>query len=217
MFQKGTKGHAIYVMVEAVLLLVLGILAIVFRANYDAYAVVFIIAGVFITLAAALGLTFHVIFAAKSPADHRFFNAVTGSLVSNALELTLGITLIIAGAELTGNGGSASAGIFAALNFAALFGGIVLIVYGAVYAIYATAYIVRAAADAKKAAILPYVIAVLAITAGILLLVLVWNSTSLMEILFVMVGIACIAISALLLVVGILELVGKAPSSGSSK
>ncbi len=212
MFQKGTKGHAIYTIVEAVLLLVLGILAIVFRANSDAYAVVFIVGGVLVTLSAALGLLFHVLFAAKSPADHSFFNSVTGSLIGNSLELALGITLIIAGAQLAGNGGTAAAGLFAALDFISLFGGIVLIVYGSIYAIYATSYIVRASGSAKKAAILPYVIAVLTIVAGILLLTLVWGSSKLLEILFVLVGIVCIALGALLLIVGILELAGKLPS-----
>ena len=104
MFQKGTKGHAIYTIIEAVLFIVAGILALAFRENTDAYAVAFIIVGVLIILSAAIGIIAHAILAAANPAVHQLFDAKSDSLLTTVFELALGIALLIA--ALAGHGES---------------------------------------------------------------------------------------------------------------
>ena len=104
MFKQGTRAHAIYSIIEAVLLFVVGILALVFRANVDAYSATFTILGVLIIIAAAFGILMDVILTAIAPNFSLVVMSKTGSIVTNSMELAIGIAFVIAGILLLAMG-----------------------------------------------------------------------------------------------------------------
>ena len=206
MFKQGTKAHAIYSIVEAVLLFVVGILALVFRANADAYSVAFTIVGVMVIVVAALGILADVIMTFLVPAVHMAIMSKTGSIITNSLQLAIGIALCLAGSQFADYGASDAIIVF---NFAALFIGVALVVAGGLFFIYAAAFLLRAPSALKKQCIFPFVISAVILTIGILDLCLVWNSNHLMELIFVIAGIIMLSLGLAYLAYGVLELLGK--------
>jgi hypothetical protein len=207
MFKQGTRAHAVYSIIEAVLLFVVGILALVYRANVDAYSATFTVLGVLIIIAAAFGILMDVILTAIAPNFSLVVMSKTGSIVTNSMELAIGIAFVIAGSQFNQYGGAEIVSVF---NFGALFVGLAMIVAGGIFLIYSTMFLIRAPKENKKGCIFPFAVAVGLLTFGILDLALVWNADKIMEYVFVIAGILLLAMGVGYLVYGILEFLGKA-------
>lgn len=214
MFAKGTKAHAIYAIIEALLLLTGGILALVFCNNKDAYAVALTAVGIVVVVSAALNLLFDLIFTVARPIEAAVMSKQS-SITAYSLELALGIALIVGGVTYANSGYGGD--ILRVFNFAALFIGIALIVLGGSFAIYATAWVIRAPKELKRTSIMPYFLAIITITCGILVLCLVWNAgdDAMMKFLFIFAGIFLLLIGFFGLIGGILELVHGKKANGS--
>ena len=208
MNQRGTKGHAIYSLLEGALLLIAGILLLVFCENRDAYSVALTVVGIMILITSSLNLVFDIIVTLHSPVTSPV-SMKRGTLFNFSLELALGIALIIGGNTFreAGNGGD----ILRVFNFGALFIGLTLNVLGGLALLYSIIWLVRAPKEYKFGAIATFVVAALCVTFGILVLVLIWNSgdDALMRFIFIFAGIFLIILSLLSLGVGIFELTQK--------
>ena len=205
---RGTKGHAIYSLLEGLLLLIAGILLLVFCENKDAYSVALIIVGIVILVSSSLNLIFDIIVTLHSPVTSPV-SMKRGTLFTFSLELAFGIALIIGGCtfQSAGNGGD----ILRVFNFGALFVGLTLNVLGGLALLYSIIWLVRAPKEFKVGAIATFVVAALSITFGILVLVLIWNSgdDALMKFIFIFSGVFLIILSILSIGLGIFELTHK--------
>ena len=188
MFQKGSKAQGVFSLIEGLLLFTAGILALIFCDNRDAYSTALIAVGIVIITFAAINLLSDLIVTLIHPINAAVMTK-QDSIGTYALELALGVALIIGGVTFNNQGYGGD--ILRVFNFAALFVGLLLIILGGVFAIYATAWVIRAPKNFKSSAIIPYIIAVLTITFGVLTLVLIWNSgdDAIMRFLFIFAGI----------------------------
>lgn len=128
-FEKGGVLWVVWYYVEAVLLIVAGILSIVESANADFQKVLVILVGVFLILGGSLKIlvNFLPIFQVEEKKDLSY-----GFVIGGAAELAFGITLV-----------SNSAMIDALVTFASTLIGILAIVAGAVFLLFAIGFIIR--------------------------------------------------------------------------
>ena len=208
MFKEGTKAHAVFTIIGALLLLVGGILALAFSANKDAYATALIVVGIIVLASGALRLILDIILSIVSPIDAAVMSK-QNNIATYSLQLALGIALIIGGISYrdAGHGGD----ILRVFNFASLFIGIALIIVGGIFAIYATIWVIRAPKGYKGSSISAYLLAVVTIVSGSLMLALVWNAgdDAMMSFLFTFAGIFLLLLGFFNLIGGIFELVQK--------
>jgi hypothetical protein len=212
MLKRGSIGWAIWNIVESLLILTAGILALVFCESTDAYAVALITVGSIIVADAGLRLILDVIQAFIAP-DAALVRANYGEAGASAMELALGIAFILGGVAFQGNV-NGRADILAIFNFAALFASLVLIILGSIIFIYGLVYL------CKKAGVVNSIVVMLGgailITLGALMIVYVWNSDELMKFIFIFAGIVLLIVGVFALLGTILTLLGKGKKEGAA-
>jgi len=208
MFDKGTRAHGVYTLIESLILFVAGILLLVFRENRDAYSVALIAVGIMVILSSALNLIFDFLMTIQNPVVGAA-TAKRGTLTTFSLELALGIALIIGGVSFNqaGNGGD----ILRVFNFGALFVGLTLIVLGALFVLYGIIWAVRAPKGTKLSCVGTFILAALIITFGVLVLVFIWNSgdDALMRFIFIFGGIFLLLLGFFGAATGLIEIIRK--------
>jgi hypothetical protein len=192
MLKRGSKGWTIWNIVEAILLVVVGVLCIVYNGNSDLHKWILIVLGIFVIVDAACRLLFDVLGVFKTPAG-TLVSTNYAVVFAGALEMAFGIALI-----MIGNSDSAQHDVI--FSFIGNFVGIVLIAVGALVAIYAIVFMIRKA-QSVGLSIVQIIAAAMFITLGILSIVFLTNKENTMKV-------ALITLGIILMIAGICLLAG---------
>lgn len=180
--QKGEPLWAIWQIVEAILFIVGGILAIVYSGSSELQQTILYVIGAFLIAGGALKIlaNFLPILSATDRAALTYDLVVGGSI-----ELALGITIV---SDIAGNNAVADA----IVHFISLFIGIALIIFGAIAAIYCLAILFNKYLGMTGLSITGLVIGALLIALGAIVIVQMSTSSAFYKVVLIIVGVVLV-------------------------
>ena len=193
MLKRGSKGWAVWNIVEAIILGAIGVLCVIYSGNQDLQKWILIVLGILVIIDASCRLLFDVLGVFKTPVG-TLVSTNYAAVLTGAFEMALGIAVIMIGNSINGSD-DANKTIF---QFLGNFVGIVLITIGALVAIYAIIYIVRKAQNIATS-IVQIIVAAMFITLGILSIIFLRDNA--MRVALITLGII-LMIAAIVLLAG---------------
>lgn len=191
MLKKGSKGWAVWNIVEAIILGAIGVLCVIYSGNQDLQKWILIVLGILVIIDASCRLLFDVLGVFKTPVG-TLVSTNYAAVLTGSFEMALGIAVIMIGNQIKSKDNEI---IF---KFLGNFVGIVLITIGALVAIYAIIYIVRKAQNIATS-IVQIIVAAMFITLGILSIIFLHDNA--MQVALITLGII-LMIAAIVLLAG---------------
>jgi glucan phosphoethanolaminetransferase (alkaline phosphatase superfamily) len=192
MLKRGSKGWAVWNIVEAIILAAIGVLCVIYNDNADLHKWILIILGILVIVDASCRLLFDVLGVFKTPVG-TLVSTNYAAVLTGAFEMAIGIAVI-----MIGNSDNNQNDVI--FQFIGNFVGITLIAIGALVAIYAIIFMVRKAQNVVTS-IVQIVVAALFITLGILSIIFLRDKSKAMSV-------ALITLGVILMIAGIVLLAG---------
>jgi hypothetical protein len=192
MLKRGSKGWAVWNIVEAIILAAIGVLCVVYNSNPDLHKWILIVLGILVILDASCRLLFDVLGVFKTPVG-TLVSTNYAAVLTGAFEMAIGIAVI-----MIGNSDNNQNDVI--FQFIGNFVGITLIAIGALVAIYAIIFMVRKAQNVATS-IVQIIVAAMFITLGILSIVFLTDKSKAMSV-------ALITLGVILMIAGIVLLAG---------
>ena len=180
--EKGSPFYTGWNIVEAIILVVGGILAMVYSNNTDLQATILYIIGAFLIIDGALRIlvNFLPVLTIIEKTKLTFDLVIAGSF-----EVALGITTIC---DLAIEKGTADT----IIKFVAMFVGIALLVFGAILIIYSTGLLTNKLIKMTKVAILGYILAACLIALGIVSIIYLKDETNFRQVVLIIAGLVLV-------------------------